>query len=229
MQRLDTSFEFTEGVFVKELKNRFLCEVEIDGVSTVCYVPSSCHLSNFLELKNKKVLLISTQTPNSRTRFAIFAVKYRKGYIILNTSMANTAVANSLQNRRFSYLGKRKQYATEHKVNDYKADIYIEESKTIIEVKSIISTKDIGIFPTVFSERTMKQLKLLYGFLKNGYNVCFVIASLNPYLKSIEIKQDTAFYPEFLKCIDAGMTVKAYACKLEDDEVIIKAQLPIKY
>ena len=31
--------EYKTGIFKQELKNRFLCEVEIDGESTVCYVP----------------------------------------------------------------------------------------------------------------------------------------------------------------------------------------------
>lgn len=50
--------EYKTGIFKQELKNRFLCEVEIDGESTVCYVPSSCHLSNFLDLQGKSVLLV---------------------------------------------------------------------------------------------------------------------------------------------------------------------------
>ena len=45
MQTVDKAPKFIEGVFVKELKNRFLCEVLVNGESTVCYVPSSCHLS----------------------------------------------------------------------------------------------------------------------------------------------------------------------------------------
>ena len=44
------SDNFKTGIFIRELKNRFLCEVEIDSESVVCYVPSSCHLSNFLKL-----------------------------------------------------------------------------------------------------------------------------------------------------------------------------------
>jgi len=89
MQTVDTQTNFIEGIFVQELKNRFLCEVLIDGASTVCYVPSSCHLSNFLVLKGKKVLLVPTQAPNARTKYALFAVRYRRSYILLNTSMAN--------------------------------------------------------------------------------------------------------------------------------------------
>ena len=63
---------FTKGTFKKELKNRFLCEVQINGEDVVCYVPSSCHLSNFLQLEGKKVLLTPTQTPN-------YSIKYFYG------------------------------------------------------------------------------------------------------------------------------------------------------
>ena len=100
--------DFRTGIFVKELKNRFLCEVEIDSELVVCYVPSSCHLSNFLKLNKKEVLLVPTATPNSRTKYALFAVPYKKNYIVLNTSMANRAIEESLKSRLFAYLGKRK-------------------------------------------------------------------------------------------------------------------------
>lgn len=55
MQTVNANQEYKEGVFVQELKNRFLCEVLIDGALTVCYVPSSCHLGNFLSLAGKRV------------------------------------------------------------------------------------------------------------------------------------------------------------------------------
>ena len=68
--------KFIIGKFLKELKNRFLCEVEIDGNVEECYVPSSCHLSNFLQLKGKRVLLVPTQGKSPRTKYALYAVPY---------------------------------------------------------------------------------------------------------------------------------------------------------
>ena len=35
MQTVDKASKFIEGVFVKELKNRFLCEVLVNGESTI--------------------------------------------------------------------------------------------------------------------------------------------------------------------------------------------------
>lgn len=228
MQTVEKNSKFIKGVFVKELKNRFLCEVLINGESTVCYVPSSCHLSNFLDLKGKTVLLIPTQTPNSRTPYALFAVPFKRSYLILNTSMANSAIVNSLNTRRFSYLGKRKTILAEHKIDDYKTDIYIKDTNTIIEIKSIISTSNTGVFPTVYSERTLQQLSKIRKLLSRGYNVCFIIVSLNPYLKEIQINQNTEFYKEFLSCIDKGMTVKGYVCNLIDNNLKIRKSIDIK-
>ena len=149
--------EYKTGIFKQELKNRFLCEVEIDGVSTVCYVPSSCHLSNFLKLKGKKVLLLPTQSKDTRTKYALFAVPFKKSHIILNSSLANKVVENNIHSRRFSFLGQRSHVIKEHYINGYKSDLFIQDTNTIIEIKSVISTEKLAFFPTVFSERSINS------------------------------------------------------------------------
>lgn len=217
------------GVFVKELKNRFLCEVKIDGKVEECYVPSSCHLSNFLQLKGKRVVLIPTQGKNPRTKYALYAAPYRRNYIILNTSLSNVAIEKGIHNRRFSYLGKRSNVQKEHSVEGYKADLYIPQTKTIVEIKSVLSEKDEAVFPTVFSERTQNQLKSIQEMLEKGYKVVFIIVSLNPYIKKLTIDKSTEFYSELTRCIEKGMEIRAYTSHLKDYEIEIKKQTPVFY
>lgn len=226
---MPSNTEFIIGKFKRELKNRFLCEVQIDGRDVVCYVPSSCHLSNFLQLEGKRVILIPTQTPNSRTKYALFAVPFKKNYIVLNTSMANRAIECGLIGRRFSYLGKRKEWLKEHKTDGYKADLYIPSSKTIIEIKSIISTSDAAIFPTVYSERTINQLKQIQQLLLNGYRVCFMIVSLHPYVKNVTIDKSTEFYSELIKCLDSGLIIKSYTSRLKNNVLSVDKEININY
>ena len=221
--------EYICGVFVKELKNRFLCEVKIDGKVEECYVPSSCHLSNFLQLKGKRVLLVPTQGKNPRTRYALYATPYRRNYIVLNTSLSNVAIENGIHSRRFSYLGKRSLVQKEHSVEGYKADLYIPQTNTIVEIKSVLSEKDEAVFPTVFSERTQKQLKSIQKMLDKGYNVAFIIVSLNPYIKRLTIDQSTEFYAELTQCIEKGMEIRAYTSHLKDYKIEIKKQIPLLY
>lgn len=229
MQTVDTPAKFTKGIFVKELKNRFLCEVLIDGISTVCYVPSSCHLSNFLKLEGKQVLLAPTQSPKSRTQFSLFAVSYRNSYILLNTSMANRAIETNIHKRRFSFLGKRTTVLKEYTIYQYKSDLYLENTDTLVEIKSIISTNQTAVFPTVYSERSLKQLKQLQELMKQGHKVCFFIVSLCPTVKEICIDKNSEFYEEFIKCIRLGMQVSAYGCRFNHDEIDISKTLVVKY
>ena len=220
---------YISGLFVKELKNRFLCEVKIDGKVEECYVPSSCHLSNFLQLKGKRVVLIPTQGKNPRTKYALYAAPYRRNYIILNTSLSNVAIEKGIHNRRFSYLGKRSNVQKEHSVEGYKADIYIPQTKTIVEIKSVLSENDEAVFPTVFSERTQNQLKSIQEMLDKGYKVVFIIVSLNPYIKKLTIDISTEFYSELTRCIEKGMEIRAYTSHLKDYEIEIKKQIPLLY
>lgn len=77
MQTVNSN-EIVEGYFIRELKNRFLCEVEVNSELAVCYVPSSCHLSNFLDLQGKRVLLLPNRSKNTRTKYSLFAVPLQK-------------------------------------------------------------------------------------------------------------------------------------------------------
>ena len=130
---------FKHGIFKEELKNRFLCLVEIDGEDTLCYIPSSCRLGNFIDLAGREVLVSPVLSPDARTRYSVYALSGSNGFILLNMSKANEAVADNITNRRFSYLGKRTRIRTEYTVSGYKSDLYIEDTKTVVEIKSILS------------------------------------------------------------------------------------------
>lgn len=201
-----------EGVFVKELKNRFLCEVMINGKSIECYVPSSCHLSNFIDISNCPVLL-NKNPEKSRTAYSLFAFKFQEKYVLLNTSIANKIIFEKLSSRMFNFLGKRKKPFKEYKYQGYKSDIFIEDTNSFIEIKSLLSLDKIGLFPTVYSERTINQLKSFHEFLKNGFKINFFIVSLNPYIKKIQINRNTDFYLLFKDCISLGM--KVYGFKID--------------
>ena len=221
---------FVIGVYKRELKNRFLCEVQIGNKDIVCYVPSSCHLSNFLQLEGKRVLLVPTTTSRTRTSFALFAVPYKRSYIVLNTSIANRAMEGALHGKRFSFLGKRTVVEKECLIEGYKADLYLPETKTIIEIKSIITVGNSACFPTVYSERAIEQLKKAKILLKEGYNFVYIFVSLNPYVKSVRLSEDVkqAEYKKlFLECVDNGMAYRAYTSKLNGVEPVINREIPL--
>lgn len=222
--------EYISGVFLRELKNRFLCEVSIDGVPTVCYVPSSCHLGNFLQLESHPVLLVKNQSGNTRTQYALFALPYKRSYILLSPATANKAIADSLRCRRFSFLGKRANTLSEYTIEGYKADLFIKDSDTVVEIKAVISTDSTAVFPTVYSERTLKQLRMLSARLDAGRRACLLIVSLNPYVKNVLINAQSDFSSLLFECIDKGLIVRAFTCRFEQEKgIYIDSCIPVVF
>ena len=216
------------GKFIREEKNRFLCTVGIDGTQKLCYIASSCRLENFVELQGKTILLKPTSTPKASTGYSVLGVKHKQSFVLLNTSMANRAIENSLQSRKLACFGKRTQYLKEYKVEDYKADFFLPQSKTMIEVKSVISMTEEALFPTVFSERTLRQLAAIERMLNAGYSARFVIVSLNPYVKRIRLQTDTPFYAALKSCMRRGLKLGAFTCRLgQNGAPYIDKKIPI--
>lgn len=226
---LQESGKAITGIFVKELKNRFLCEVMIDGEATECYVPSSCRLENFLVLSGKQVLLLPTQTPNTRTKYSLLAVPYKRNYILLNTSRANKVIADNLHRRYFSSLGIRTHITKEQLFGTYKSDLFLPDSRTLIEIKSVISLERVAIFPTVFSERTLHQLADISHLLDEGYKAALIITSLSPYVRQLQLDNTTPFFNALQPCLKKGLKLFAVALYISNGEILIKKKIPINY
>ena len=147
---------------------------------------------------------------------------------MLNMSQANRVIGENISKRRFSFLGKRKRIKKECVVEDYKSDLYIEDSQTVVEIKSILSFERSACFPTVYSQRAIDQLMKLSHLLDKSYKVCYIFASLNPGVKEVKINtQIEEYYRLFVECINKGMNIKGYAIKLRGTEAEISSELDV--
>lgn len=222
------SGDFVHGTFQTEIKNRFLCNVEIDGKSVTCYIPSSCRLSNFIDMTGRMVLLKPIKTPNARTPYAVYAVKHRRNYILLNLAQANRIIEAQIGKRYFAFLGKRKQVSHEYKIGSYKTDLFIHDTNTLIEIKSTLSFSKESVFPSVYSERAIMQLKEIALLLDKGYKACYVLVSLNQSVKEIAInKQVKDFYNAFMECVDKGMTYCAFSIRLHEQKPELYSKIKV--
>ena len=222
---------FVFGTFKEELKNRFLCSVIIGDQEEICYIPSSCRISNFINPTDKPVILKPTISKSTRTRYSLYAVKLHGRYILLNLSQPNKLIGEQLNRRYFSFLGKRKNIKTEIVIEGYKADLFVEDTNTIIEIKSIISLDRIALFPSVYSERAINQLYELYSLLQKDYNVLYLYISLNPTVKGIYIDNNMTEYKKiFNECLQKGMSSDAFAIALNNQlQPEIKKRIPLYF
>ena len=219
----------TYGIFKSELKNRFLCTVSIDGIDALCYVPSSCKINNFVDLMNREVMLVPIKKKDARTKFALLAVKHKSNYVLLNLAQANAIVADELNRKLFGFLGRRDSYKREVIVEDYKCDIFIEDTSTIVEIKTLIAFDKTSIHPTVYSQRAISQLERLKELLRKGYKVCYLLASMCPTVRCIKINSKQEKYYQLLsECIKRGMIVEGVSIYMREGSFIIKRRIAVE-
>ena len=220
--------EIIYGIFKQEIKNRFLCRVKIEGKEVICYVPSSCRLSNFLDMTDRRVMLIPTMDKNARTRFALYALKYGRSYVPINLSNSNRVIEQQIHRRYFSFLGQRNQVVREKIIKDYKCDLFVKDTNTVIEIKSILSFEKEALFPTVYSERAVKQLRQLSKLLDEGYKVCFIVVSLSRVVNEMSINPEIEdFYRLFQECVSKGMIHKGFSLRLDEKQLDINSTVPL--
>lgn len=216
-----------DGIFKEEIKNRFRAIVKIDGMDELCYVQSSSRMSNYVDLRNKRVWLVKNHLCN-KMKYTLFSISYKRNMIFLIPSLANDVILSEINDRRLSFLGERKEVLKEISIDNYKCDLYIPKTKTIIEIKSFISKNDRNsIFPVVYSERTIKQLEKMKELLFKGYHCVFMLVSLNPYVEHIMIDKNTIFYTKIKELVNAGLTIRGVAICYKNTSVIIKKSLDI--
>lgn len=217
------------GIFKEELKNRFLCLVEVDGEDALCYIPSSCRLSNFVDMAGKTVLLSPVASANSKTKYTVEALSVGNEFVLLNMSKANNIVSDNIHSRRFAILGNRANVKKECTIDGYKSDLFIEDTKTIVEIKSILSFYPEAKFPTVYSQRAIDQLNRLESLLDKGFQACYIFVSLNPKVKKLMLNDEIIGYQEaFCRCIRKGMKVKGIVIRYKDGDLFICNSLKIQ-
>ncbi|WP_181217589.1 DNA/RNA nuclease SfsA [Bacillus subtilis] len=222
--------ELVEAVFVKESKNRFLCEVLIDNALEECYVSSSSRLQNYIKLKNKKVWLTRNRK-KGRTKYALFAVQYYNKYILLNLNKVNDFLVEylSLTNMQNNFELYKEKF-----IDNYKADIILQDEKNslrniIIEAKGIIGVNNEMLFPKVHSDRAIEQLKKIKNLLIEGKNVEYFFVSLSPIVKTVTLNKGHKQYSDlFLDCVGKGLIVRGISVQLNESGKIFYNKIRIQ-
>lgn len=113
-------------------------------------------------------------------------------------------------------------------VSKYLLELFIHDTNTLIEIKSTLSFSKKSTFPTVYSERAVKQLTEISRLLDEGYRACYILVSLNPSVKEITINSEIEdYYKEFMKCIEKGMTYCAFSIRLHEQTPELYAKIKI--
>lgn len=201
-----------KGIYIRELPNRFRCEIEIDGEIIECYQPISFKLSKVMRPEGKEVLLNETCNKKSPFKYSVYAIKTEENrYALVNLQMVNSFFDCGIKTNRFDYLGSRSKIKRETMIEDLKTDLFIEDNNTIIEIKTIFSFEENVLFPNLSSERLWEQIKKIIEKMNKGYRAFLLLAVLTDTPKEIVIHTDNLENENIIRnACEGGLVIKAY-------------------
>lgn len=205
----------TKATFIKR-PNRFIAEVEVDGVRQIVHVKNTGRCKELL-LPGCDVWLTAPDSPGRKTKYDLVAVRKDNGLLInIDSQAPNKVVKEWLSLQDYILV------VPEYTYGDSRIDFYMEKGadKYLMEVKGCTLEIDgIGYFPDAPTERGVKHIHELIKAREAGYHtiLAFVIQmdGIN------EVRPNITTHPEFGiafdEAIKAGVEIKFLKCHVEPD------------
>ena len=205
------------GIFLRRL-NRFVAEVEINGVTERTHVRNTGRCSSVLS-PGCEVSLQRSADPNRATPYTLIAANTKKyGWVNLDSLAPNKLAAQWLTQNGFENI------RPEFPFGESRLDFYAEKNcgKYLVEVKGCTLEKGgAGRFPDAPTSRGAKHLRELSAAVQKGYRpvIAFVImlSGVHEVLPNAEI--DPEFAAEFDRAKSAGVSTEFICCRCTADEV----------
>lgn len=209
--------------------NRFIANIEIDGVVQVCHVKNTGRCRELLQ-PGAAVWCEESQNPNRKTKFDLITVQKGHRLINMDSQAPNIAAGEWLA---AGGLGKITALKAESFHGDSRFDFSFEKDgqRCFLEVKGV-TLEDNGIcaFPDAPTTRGVKHLKGLTQAAKDGFGayVLFVIQMEDvQYLHPNDVT-DPAFGAALREAAAAGVTVLAMDCAVTPDTMTIRNPVEIR-
>lgn len=216
----------TWGIFKEEGRYRFHCTVEIEGKEEMCYLPSNFKLEKIINLRGKKVLL--ERIESDKFSYYVRAVSYRNALYLLNLQEVNKIIDEDIQRHIFDFIGKRENVIREKNIEGYKTDIFVYDTNTIIENKSVLTFEQEGVYPTMKSRHVNNQFKRISVLLDKGYTVYLFVVALGVGTKKIKL-DDKFFEDELLhECTNKGLQIKGFNLGYRKGKFYVKELIPVQ-
>ena len=214
----------TKAVFLKR-PNRFIAEVEIDGVKEIVHVKNTGRCKELL-VPGCEVWLTAPDSPNRKTKYDLVAVRKSSGVLFnIDSQAPNKVVKEWLLKKDYTKV------IPEYTYGDSRIDFYMEKAdasdvvnKYLMEVKGCTLEFDgIGYFPDAPTERGVKHIRELIKAKKDGYNA--ILAFVIQMDGVTEVRPNIDTHPEFGVAMEdamkAGVEILFLTCHVEPDSLEI--------
>ena len=219
-----------QGIFLKRV-NRFIAHVLIDGVEHIVHVKNTGRCRELL-IAGVVVMLEPSQNPERKTAFSLIAVYKGDRLINMDSQMPNHVVFEALQAGRIPELGLPQSMRKEVTYGNSRFDIYFERAghKNFIEVKGVtLEDEGVAMFPDAPTVRGTKHVYEMAKAVEAGYGgtIFFLIQMKGVHCFRPNVKMDEEFAKALTFAREKGVILLAYDCVVYEDEMVLRASVPI--
>jgi sugar fermentation stimulation protein A len=224
-----------EGVLIKRYK-RFLTDVRLlSGDEVVAHCPNTGAMTGCAD-PNMQVWLSASDNPKRKLGFTWELGVTEKGHWIgINTNNANKVVGEALTAQRVKSLEEygsvqaEVRFGQENSRIDFlltgqgKPDCYVEvKSVTLLEGQQ-------GYFPDAKTVRGQKHLRELTAMVEQGHRAVLLFCVQHTGIQSVKVAEhiDPKYAQMFVRAVEAGVEVLAYACAINKQNITLNQQLPV--
>lgn len=218
--------------FIERL-NRFCCLVEIEGQRLPAHLANSGRMQELL-LPGSTVYLVERPGYGRKTSFDLALVAVTDRLVSVDAR-----VPSALFHEAF-LAGKLPQfqaYATiqrEVMWEDSRMDFLLggDTSRCLVEVKSVTLVKGgRALFPDAPTGRGRKHVGTLTRALDQGLAAAmvFVVQRQDAQVFSPNVSTDPQFAAALARAADVGVSIRAYDCQVNLDEIAISSALPVEF
>lgn len=215
--------KITKGIFISR-PNRFIANVEIDGINEVCHVKNTGRCKELLIPGLTTVYVQKSDNPNRKTKYSLIGVLKDGKKINMDSQVTNKVVYEwILEGGLFENL---KFIKPEKKYKNSRFDFYIEteSEKAFIEVKSVtLENCGIAKFPDAPTDRGVKHIRELCECIDDGYKAYIIFVVQMKDVLYFTPNDDT--HKEFGDIIrmayKKGVEVIAVNCYVDEDSINI--------
>ena len=210
--------------------NRFVAQVELDGVETTVHVKNTGRCRELL-VPGARVWLVKSDNPSRKTAYDLVAVEKGDRLINMDSQAPNAEFGEWAQAGCF--VPGLTLLKPEYKHGDSRFDFYWEagDRKGFVEVKGVTLEQNGAVYlPDAPTQRGIKHLHGLTTCLDEGYEaaVCFVIQMEQADFFSPNDETHPAFGEALRQAHAAGVRVLALSCSVTPDSLSISAPVPVR-
>ncbi|MGN0969577.1 MAG: DNA/RNA nuclease SfsA [Evtepia sp.] len=210
--------------------NRFVAQVELDGVETTVHVKNTGRCRELL-VPGARVWLVKSDNPSRKTAYDLVSVEKGDRLINMDSQAPNAVFGEWAQAGCF--VPGLTLLKPEYKHGDSRFDFYWEagDRKGFVEVKGVTLEQNGAVyFPDAPTQRGIKHLHGLTTCLDEGYEaaVCFVIQMEQADFFSPNDETHPAFGEALRQAHAAGVRVLALSCSVTPDSLSISAPVPVR-